>query len=509
MEKTFDWKRPEILTIIITFAVGILVHIFGLVNVLHNYDSILVQPIGYGISIHSGRWALLLLGHAVQLLFGGYSLSWVNGVLFLFFVALTAGVIVSIFDIQSRSSAAFIGILFVSFPAATSTLLFRYTAHYDAFALFLAVLAVWFLEKYKYGLFPSVLLIAFSLGIYQAYIPLTISIYVLLLIRKVLMEDIKIGSLVLRGIYYCTSLVLGLAVYLVIMKFFLNWFDAELLPYQGINDMGNISLAQLPALVWNAFLYGCIFPLTDYASIAQTDALKIAYLLLWFIIIITLVYIAVVKKKNPLQILSLVLLCLIFPVAVNFIAVMCPNGFIYTLMIYSFALIPCIPLILQEIFPKATGVLAKCQHVLGYISVGIATLIIICNSYGANVNYTTSYFATCQTENFANSLVTQVRLTENFTPDKKWGIIGTLNDPLFYGTWDNVETYGGIYHSAELVRSYTFSSWIKAYAGYIPTWASTEELQELAENPVVSSMPTWPSAGSIQVIDDFVVIKGS
>ena len=125
MEKRFGWKHPEMIAIIAALVSGIVVHIFGLVNVLQNYDNVIVQPYGYGISVHSGRWSLLLLGQAMHVFFGTYNLPWLNGVLFIFFIALTAGVIVCVFDMKCPISAAIIGITFVAFPSATATLLFK------------------------------------------------------------------------------------------------------------------------------------------------------------------------------------------------------------------------------------------------------------------------------------------------------------------------------------------------------------------------------------------------
>ena len=507
MEKRFDWKRPELIAIVAALVSGIVVHLFGLVNVLQNYDNVIVQPYGYGISLHSGRWSLLLLGQAMHVFFGTYNLPWLNGVLFIFFIALTVGVIVCVFDIKCPISAAIIGITFVAFPSATATLLFKYTAFYDAIGLFFAVLAVWFLEKCKFGFIPAVFSIAFSLGVYQAYAPMTISIFVLLLIKQILADDVKPSRLVLRGLYDCASLILGLVVYFILLKFFLARFDAELLPYQGINEMGNISISQIPSLVLNAFRNGCSFPVTGYASIAQTDLLKTAYCLLWGIIIFTIVYIAAVKKKTPVQILLLILLCLTFPIAVNFIVIMCPNSSIYTLMVYPFALIPCIPLIFKEILPIVTGLLGKFQRLLTGFSLCIVLLISISNVFAANINYTSAYYATSQAQNYINSIVTQVRLTEGFTPEKVWAPLGEINDPLFYGTWDNVTIYGGNVHSRQLVSTYTLESWIQLYFGYVPNWATNEEMALLQGNETVQNMPVWPSAGSVKVIDDYVVIK--
>ena len=87
MEKKLDWKQPEIFSVIATFVAGIIIHLFGLVNVLQNYDNIIVQPIGHGISLFSGRWFLFILGKAVRILFGEYNLPWVNGIIFILYIS--------------------------------------------------------------------------------------------------------------------------------------------------------------------------------------------------------------------------------------------------------------------------------------------------------------------------------------------------------------------------------------------------------------------------------------
>ena len=139
---------------------GFLVHLFGLVNILHNYDDIDQQPRGYGTGISSGRWLLSLLGDLAHKLNGDYNLSVVNGVLFLLLVACAAAFLVRTFEIRSRWMGALMGMLMVVFPPAFSTLMFRYTSVYYGIGILLAVMAAWILERHRLGLLFSALLTA-------------------------------------------------------------------------------------------------------------------------------------------------------------------------------------------------------------------------------------------------------------------------------------------------------------------------------------------------------------
>lgn len=167
-------KNPVWFTVLIAFVSGIAIHLFGLINVLHNYDDICVVPAGYGTGLTSGRWFLTVLGDFIGYIWGNYNLPYANGVVFILLIAVSAGMLTSVFHIKRRISGALIGLIFVSFPSVTSVLFFKYTAVYYGFAILLSVLAVWTLERFKYGFFISVFCIAFSLGIYQAYFPITI-----------------------------------------------------------------------------------------------------------------------------------------------------------------------------------------------------------------------------------------------------------------------------------------------------------------------------------------------
>ena len=134
--------KPPHLAAAAAFGSGLLVHLFGLVNVLHNYDDIAQQPRGYGTGVTSGRWLLSIMGDFCDAIGGNFNLPTVNGLLFLLLIAVSAGLLVSVFRIRNRASAALMGVLFAVFPSAFSTLAFRYTAVYYGVAILLSVSAL-------------------------------------------------------------------------------------------------------------------------------------------------------------------------------------------------------------------------------------------------------------------------------------------------------------------------------------------------------------------------------
>lgn len=493
--------------VLAAFIAGFLVHHFGLVNVLHNIDDIGQFPYGYGTGIMSGRWLLTILGDFLQSIGGNYNLPYANGLMYLALLAVTAGVVVSIFNINNSVSAALIGILFAVFPSATSALFFRFTSVYYGLSLLLAVLAVWSLEKNRFGLVPSALLLACSLGLYQGYVPVTISIFVLLLIQKALQGDTGFWALVKKGFYYCLGLILGLLLYYLLLNVSLSVYDVSLSDYNGMDQMGKLALKDIPGLVYEAFYLFCMMPLKDYCGLASMAPLKAGYLILAVLTLILIGYILMAKVRKPGIAVFTGLMCLVFPVAVNFVVIMSPDAWIYTLMLYAFALVPCVPLIAFECLPDMQGIWERGRRIFAKLLAAVLALIIFCYGYTANINYTAVYFSNRQVENYVSSLVTQIRMTEGFDAEKEWAFLGEIEDPLLRSVFDYEMSYGGTFTTDRTLETYSRVFWIWHYIGYLPPTAAEEEVAVLRELEEVRTMPCWPAQGSIKVIDDKVVIK--
>ena len=502
-------KQPGWVALIAALAAGIGTHLFGLVSVLHNHDDLFVQPAGFGTGVESGRWFLEVLGRLNRMLFGDYNLPWVNGVLFLVALAIGAGLLVSVLQLKSRTAAVVIGALVVVFPSVTAIMFYRFTAIYYGVAAMLAVLAAWVLERYKKcGLLLSVLCIALSMGIYQAFVPFTISIFVLLMIRKGLQGGTNIWKLVLRGVYYCVDLILGLVLYFLLLQLSLYVFDASLGSYQGIDKMGQLALDQIPGLVKTAVKYFVMLPTNNYCALAPTGLLKWSYLLLELLSGGMIVYILFTRVKKLDTVLGTILLVALFPLAANFIVIMAPPSGINTMTVYSFVVALCAPFVLLEALPPMEGPCLKgAKTVVSRAVAAVTAAIVISYAYLANVNYTGLYYANRQAENYMNSIVVQVRMTEGFDAEKSWAIFGKIQDPLLSGQWQNIPFYGGYTSTEGLIRAYSRYSWFFLHTGYNIPLASGEMMEELSGSQEVKDMPCWPTEGSIRVIGDAVVFK--
>lgn len=502
--KTEKYINQAKLAVITAFGFGLLVHLFGLVNVMHNNDDIWQLPMGYGTGLSSGRWLLTILGDWMLRSGYGYNLPLLNGALFLAMVAVSAGLVVDLFQIDNRISAVLMGMLFTAFPSVTSVLFFKYTAIHYGIAILLTVLAAWILERSRLGFLWSAVCTAMAMGIYQAYAPITITLFVLLLIQQALQGKSEASQIVKRGLYFCGALTAGVILYFLVLKGTLAVYGTALSDYQGVDNMGKLSLGQLPGLLKRTLGSFLKLPIYDYCGLANTGLLKILYLLVWTVSGGLVLYILAVKVRDWKIAVGTLLLCALLPFAMNFVVIMCPDTVLYTLMVYAFVLLPCIPLILLECLPENRG---KGIRILQKAAGCIAALMVFCYAYGANVNYTSMYYNNRQVENYWNSIVTQVRMTEGFAPDMEWAVLGVIEDPMLETGWEYIELYGGNRHARDLMNQYSRLAWVTNYMGIHIPEASEDRAVQLAQTESVRQMPCWPSQGSIQIVEDTVVIK--
>lgn len=498
-----NWKEPRWTAGAAAFFGGMAVHMVGLVNFLHNNDDIGQMPSGYGTGITSGRWLLTVLGEFAGEMGFSYNLHWVNGVVFLLLLALAAVLTADILRLRSRSFGMLTGLLFVVFPSVTATMMFRYTVLYYGIAILLSIGSVWLTERYRYGGIPAALCLALSMGIYQAYVPFAITLFILLLLQKTLSGDADFPGLVKRGIYYCVILAAGVVLYFVGLHLCLALFGTQLSDYNGVDSMGKLSLAQLPGLLKLTVYNFCMLPLNNYCGLAGMKLIRICYVLLGAVSGILLVMALILKVRKLLPAALAAVLCGLLPVAVNFIQIMCPDGWIYTLMVYPFVLIGCVPMVILEAGESCFRQSRNWERAL------LLVLSVLCVSYAyeTNVVYSAQHYGNRQMENYASSLITQVRMTEGFTPDKEWVFLGQIEDPLLRSGWDYETRYGGSESMKGLMNRPTRWYWFQVYCGYWVPSADAQTEERFSQMEEVQQMPCWPSKGSIQVIDDHVVIK--
>lgn len=484
-----------------TVLCALAAHLFALTNVLKNHDNILME--GYGAGTASGRWFMGWIGDLIGEIWGNYNIPFYDGLIGIFILSFAAYIGVLIFDIQNITLCVLWCGIFVSFPAVTSMMFYIYTVPYYSVAILMVMLAVYCTDRYKFGWASAIILLTCSIGIYQAYFPLAAGLYVSVLFIRSLTGTYNVKQSIRYAFEYLGILAVSMAAYFICLKVRLRVQNIQLNTYKGIDQMGQINPAEIPDMIVRTYREFFGIPFIDYYQLAATKIVS------WMLVILALCSMVMViilfrdngrlelRKKWPALVFAVV-----FPAAVNGITLMCYHSKIYTLMIMAGVLIYLIPILLISEIMKRRSVR------WGYPVVCAALGIVLLNYiWQSNGNYTAMYYTNQQMYHYINSLVTQVKDTEGFHTDLEWAVIGDKEkDPLFDNPWaDTPFWYGG--NKKNLMNEYSRNRFFEQILGYQIPWADADAVKTLQKEDVVVDMPIYPDKGSIQIVDNYVVIK--
>lgn len=482
---------------------GFIAHIYMFTNKLPNFDDIAYMN-KFGTTFRYGRWFLWVLGATAYHLEFVFSLPWMNGLLTLLTLAVSAGIIAELLGLKTKVANGLLGAALIVFPSWTTTFFYMFTAPYYGFAVLLAVLSVYFVVRHKRGIILSSVLLACSLGIYQAYLPFTATLYVVLLFAM-LYEHYNYAEILKRSLYYLFSLATGVICYFILMRLSLLLTGQELTVYKGISSMGKMSLARIPELmhiIWNNF-FG-IF-LNNNLEISYNLITKGMYLSLFIIcgVLIATLIIKNIKDKAYLKGIEVIVLTLVFIVAINSIYIMCEEG-IYSIMYYSYAFLLIFPLVLidRTIEWKESGLTVGVE----YIGMLILCVGVFSYCHFANAQYLSLHLSYEQSYSFCNTLITQIKSTEGYKDDMPVVLAGEkfVDDSLYHNEVMSAYAISG--KDDALIDAYSRHEFFWFYCGFDARFMTVGELSDAAQMEI-DKMPNYPNEGSIKIIDGVIVVK--
>ncbi len=193
--------KENYVPILSSLVFGLLAYMFAFTNKLPNHDD-LFYMFDKGATFISGRWGLEL----IKILFPDYSMPWIYGVLTLMTVTIAICLIISIFQIRNPLLQSLVsGCVMVS-PALIGTFSYMFTASAYGVSFLLAVLAVFVLNRSKGKKFiPAAVLMILSLSIYQAYISIAASFFIIIMIQGLMQEKSTGGGHFARDVSFSRS----------------------------------------------------------------------------------------------------------------------------------------------------------------------------------------------------------------------------------------------------------------------------------------------------------------
>ncbi len=502
--------------LIACLAAGIIAHGFIIFNKISFQDD-LYYMYGLGATYSSGRWFLGIVEDMMRHFGGLYSVPVFNGFLSLFIVAVAAVLVVRIFEIKNCIIAVYIGAIMVAFPVITSTFAYMYTAPMYMMSLLYSILAAYLVIKKK-SIITSVVsacLLTCSIGIYQAYFPVALVIFLIHMIYdaikgkyKKLVDEIK------DGFIYLGTVGGGIVLWRLMLKLLLafkHWRHGGgyvLTGYQGMNESYDISM--LPSKIKLAYEKFFDFRGNTLFGASFQRNMVLAVVILSTVILLVLIFSFI--KDYKIIILN-ILLMILLPFCINIVFALSTSSdyFVRTLMEYPNVFILIIPVTLISVLDQTKfkrKIIVAIGNITTFICLLCCFLELFFLIYFDNAAYLNLYFNFEYAKSYYTEMIADIRDTENYTDETEVIFVGITN--LEDKTRSNFNYRSSSYlwdsFHVDIVNDADPVLFMRINLGFGNDNIKADD-GTYSEMPKVQGMPVYPDYGSVRVIDGAVIVK--
>ena len=493
-------------TFFATFIAGLLIHLFKLANNLPNHDG-MAQIFDSMSRPGSGRWFL----SPVVALGSNFSMPWVNGMLTILFISLSACFVVSCLRIQRPFLGALLGVIMVAFPTVAATMTYMSSTAAYFFSLLLVCAAAWLFRVHKFGAVFAIPLIVLSMGIYQAYLGVVAALAVILLLIDILKRQSTNHAVLIKSFIFLGSLGMSVMLYLFITRIF---FGSQLVEYMGMNEMGVVALSEIPSLIFRAYGYAAVILFNNHFYF-HWPIMRYAFLILT-IATIALIALLVIRKKiykDAYSMCLLVLFLAILPLAANIVYVQVAHALPHLLMVYGLVMLFAAAIAVVDIAASITW--SKRMSVIVFASFWVVVIVGFMSVYNYSIVTNRSYFALHMTyeQGYARSvaLVTKIQQIEGYTSNDKIYFLGipdpiaSVNAPDLIGMTGVIKDIPSTWHYIGFLRHYLgFQNEITALD--ITCTETSDFLQDTHDIDLLQ-FPVYPNDGSIARVNNLIFVR--
>ena len=496
-----------------TVIFGIFSLVLGLFNKYSNHDDLMYFFTG-GATFTSGRWMLYWIERLEKMLNGNglFSLPVINGGLTILCIAFVLCLLVNLFELKSLAVIAALGGILVSIPVVTCMFGYMFTSHFFGISLLFAVSGAWLiLKKEKWFYIASgIILMILSVGIYQAYIPTILCVFLFGLIKQTyesVTREMRLELYKKTGIVIL-SIFLFFAAYIGLMLFFLERYGLQLSSYRGMDSAVNVT--------FNEYLQRILFAYKEFFAIPSGSAyydinlrpgiIQPLYLIL-LVVFMCFYALLIYSHRKKISSLFLFILLLLVPAAVNFIFIMSDPETSYAMMLYGKAVFF---VFWAWIFEQGMRMLRPgVSHIVKNIAIVILFVIVFVYARFDNVCYLRMDLIQTQAIRYFTSLVTRIQSTEGYNSFQYVSYINSPKPDFTDNSINEISEFENIrippyFDFLHTVGDSVWREYLRLWCGFSPH----EIDQAYFENiPEVKQMPHYPDEGSIKIIDETVVVK--
>lgn len=507
-------KQQEKVCFFSGIVFGLLAHMYMLTNKLPNWDD-LGNFNSYGVGGEFGRWVLRYADKFTV----RYSNPWINGTVTILLLAVSCVILYRTLGLETNVSALLTAFLFMTFPGLTSTMTFMFTMDLYAMGVLLAVLAAYLVTiRNWYAKAIAVVCMVLSMGIYQSYICFTITILLLVVLRKLLQADSDVyrkndsepvktvlGRLFGEGALYAVFLGGSTALYILCAHLRYPGLGKE--NYNGVGAMGSISLTRLPRLIAKAYLrFFRYFVLGDFSFL--TTFWKVLHIGMLFIMAVIWIALLIRLKKDKLLLVCAILITGILPLGNSFVDIMAPDAAFSMLMLYQYCLVYVAFLLMLERISQEEK-----QKIWQGVSVlGVALICLIC--YKQYQLTGEAYFrmdvAYRRSESFLEQVFVRVESMEGYEKDAPIRILGS-----FDGDYDSLQNMNagaykdlsGVAMEYGMLTPGARDQFARIYLGKKVKDSFGEKADAIKASDAYKEMDCYPEGNCIKEIDGCWIVK--
>lgn len=490
-------KNKLVSILVLAFILGLVFHGYRYFNAMYSHDSA-------GEIFSSSKYNMIGLGRYIRpvyrLIKGRFALPLLNGLLSILYFGLSSYLITDILDLKKKSSIIFTTAIIITNYSIT-TLNATYVHDVDSYALslLLASIGVWITTKFPKGIYCSVIFYVLSLGLYQAYINVPIFLFLILAIKKLInKKDIK--EIFIELLKSLVSIAISMVLFYVIWKLVLLAYNIP--PSTQYNSTDNALNINIQNLVER--FYKTIISQVEWITKPKCSNLIIILCVNLFLFVSALYLLVKLVISNRLDvnhIISIIFIVVLMPFGINTITFV--SNMYHDLTIFSLFFYYVFVLVLFEQSDLYINDILK--------NILIFSLIIMLfdNCVYSNEVYLKKDLEYTSTLSAFTRIIDRMEQTDGYiVGETKVVIIGDLNSSAL-STDKRGFDYSGFGSGYNFATTYytTYSKYLEYVLGYPINLANVEEANKFACKKEVVEMPCFPERGSIELIDNTLVIK--
>lgn len=514
IKRWFSDNKEKIIFVFGTvFIIGLICHAYGFLTNTANHDTLNAF---YATGIED-RWKVGLgrffVPYYRRWFRGGLTLPWLIGILGLFFVAIAVHLILEIFEIESKLLIILIaGIMVSNITILSQIATYIFEFDYNMFSMLCSVTAVYIWKKYdRWSLYAvASVLVTISLGIYQSYIAVTVTCIIFDSIMQ-LMKAVDAKKVFIKGLKAIAFIAVGIVIYMAAYKLFLNIYHVTAAARTNVFNFLNTEQGIVEYfLMLIISTYEKFFEYLIYYYKIHTTCILFVLL---FIAVISLI-IRLIKDKNISVLGKLLVMVLLpsLPLAMNMTYITSKGESSHDLTMYAVWMI----YVLLIIYFNWMVNVKKSK--LNIYLKGL-TLFLVCSCIFNNFIFSNTAYLKKEVEKEAVlSIMTRVvdRMEQYdgyIASETPVVFVGISNLPKDLPGTDSVRPMVGLGNRSPITYDLAMEefNFYKAYFTYVMNYpiniADVDTINEIKSKDYVKTMPSFPSKGSVTMIDGVMIVK--